>query len=234
MQEKIDFGTQNAKEQLSSQEAFGAATEGEQTCPPGEDAAEDTMPDAASQKTDRKTAVKRKMRATLRKVCVCGMMIALSVILCNLLGFSPPGLVRMELGFLPIAVVGIMFGWGWSAVCYGMADFIGGSIFFPGQFNIFITLNKILIGALMGLGFHGRKKIGVVRILITFALISVLLSFGMMALIFHFQFGNPWSVVLPTRAVNAGCTFVLRVVTMLLVDTRLTALLKREGDKINA
>ena len=65
------------------------------------------------------------MRTTLMRISVCAMMIALAIILCRQLGFPQTGAYRVEISFLPIAVVAMMMGPIWAGVSYGLADLIG-------------------------------------------------------------------------------------------------------------
>ena len=103
----------------------------------------------------------KKWRETLVKLTTTALMIAMSIILCRLLGFPQNGSYRIELGFLPIAVVAMLYGPVLSGIAYGIADLIGAAIFTG--INPFITLCKILFGVVMGLFFYRREKISLWR-----------------------------------------------------------------------
>ena len=90
-----------------------------------------------------------KTKNILLRLTTTAVMIAMSIVLCRLLGFPPTGTYRIELGFLPIAVIAMLYGPIWSGVAYGISDLIGAWIFTG--INPFITLCKIAFGVVMGL-----------------------------------------------------------------------------------
>ena len=63
-----------------------------------------------------------KSRNILVRLTTTAVMIAMSVVLCRLLGFPQTGVYRIEISFLPIAVVAMLYGPIWSGVAYGIAD----------------------------------------------------------------------------------------------------------------
>lgn len=86
-----------------------------------------------------------KSRNIIIRLTTTAVMIAMSVVLCRLLGFPQTGSYRIEISFLPIAVVAMLYGPIWSGVAYGVADLIGAAIFTG--INPLITLCKVLFGA---------------------------------------------------------------------------------------
>ncbi len=183
------------------------------------------------------TALTEKMapgrgRNLIIRVCVTGAMVALSIIFCRLLGFPQNGIWRVDFGFLPIAIIGMMWGPVWSGMAYGASDLIGAAV--TTGVNPLITLEKVLVGVVMGIFFRSarsRHRIGLVPTLACFAVVAVLLDFLMMAVIFRFGFGYTWSAALLFRGANATANFALRCIVMVLCDLRLTSALMREGDK---
>ena len=92
----------------------------------------------------------------VRRTCLCAVLIAVSVLLCRLVGFPPTGMWRVDLGFLPIVVIAMLYGPVYSGIAYGISDLVGAAIFTG--VNPFITLCKVLSGALMGLFLYLRKR----------------------------------------------------------------------------
>ena len=164
------------------------------------------------------------------RVTICGAMVALSIIFCRLLGFPQTGAWRVDFGFLPIAVVGLLFGPIWSGVSYGLADLVG-ALIFTGV-NPLITLQKVFVGVVMGLFFHHRTRIGTPRILISLALIAIFLDFAAMVPIFHYYFGKLWGDALLSRALSAGVNFPLRVIVLLVCDRHLVPLLTNKASRL--
>ena len=158
---------------------------------------------------------RRSGNQTLLKITTSAMMVALSIIFCRVLGFPTSGMWRVEFGFLPILIVAILYGPAWSAVSYGLADLIG-SLIYTGM-NPFILLCKIVFGFLMGVVFHGKERIGLVRNILFFILVGVFVDIVMMTPIFVFVFGYTWDSALIWRlaalSVNTPARIVLTVLT---------------------
>ena len=152
----------------------------------------------------------------LLKATTSAMMIALSIILCRYFGYPTTGMWRVEIGFLPIAIVAILYGPVWSAVSYGLADLIG-AVIWTGV-NPFILLCKIVFGLLMGIFFHGREKLGLARIILFFLLGGFMVDIVMMTPIFVYMFGYTWKAALIFRLAAFSVNTVARVMLMILSD----------------
>ena len=145
-----------------------------------------------------------------RKITTCAMMIALSIIFCRVLGFPTTGMWRVEIGFLPILIVAVLYGPAWSAVSYGLADLIG-SLIYTGM-NPFILLCKIVFGFLMGLAFHGKEKIGLPRNVLFFLFVGFIVDIAMMTPIFVYMFGYTWEAALTWRCAALSVNTPVRIV----------------------
>ena len=89
-----------------------------------------------------------KVRTAIRRIVMCAAMTAMSVVLCRFLGISPANSAfRIEIGFLPIAVIGMLFGPVWAGAAYGASDLIGAAV--TTGINPFITLCKVLFGVML-------------------------------------------------------------------------------------
>lgn len=106
-----------------------------------------------------------------------GLLIALEIILTRFLSIQTPFL-RIGFGFLPIALVGIMYGpWvaGGAAV---VADLLGMLIFPKGAFFPGFTASAFIGGAIYGLLLYKKPK-SMLRIGIAVLLITVLVDLGL-------------------------------------------------------
>ena len=159
---------------------------------------------------------KRSEAQALLKVTTCAMMIALSVVFCRVLGFPTSGMYRVEIGFLPIAIVAILYGPLWSALSYGLADLIGAMIFTG--VNPLILLCKIVFGFLMGIVFKKREKIGLVRNILFFVLVGFVVDILMMTPIFVYMFGYTWDAALIWRLAAFSVNTPVRIILMVLTD----------------
>ncbi len=152
----------------------------------------------------------------LLRLTTTAVMIAMSVVLCRLLGFPQTGTYRIELGFLPIAVVAMLYGPLWAGAAYGIADLIGAAIFTG--INPFITLCKIAFGVIMGLFFYRREKVGLLRCVLCFLIVGAAIDIVCMCPIFVFMFGYTWKVSLTTRTIAALINTPARIVVFWLVS----------------
>ena len=155
-------------------------------------------------------------KKALKRTCVCGAMIGLAIVFCRMLGFPPSGMWRIELSFLPIAFVGMLYGPLWAGASYTIADVVGAAIYTG--VNPFIALEKCLMGVVMGLFFHRQNKLGIWKILVSMSIIAVFLDFLMMSFIFHYAFGYAWEAALPLRLVNAAVNLVVRAAILILCE----------------
>ncbi len=155
------------------------------------------------------------IRKTLIKITVTAVMTALSIVLCRFLGFPPSGAYRIEIGFLPISIVAMLFGPVWSGISYAMSDFIG-ALIFTGV-NPFITLCKLLFGVLMGLFFH-RKNITVIQTVLFFLFCGIVIDVALMTPIFVFMFGYELKAALTFRLIGFAVNTPVRIVLFLITQ----------------
>lgn len=170
-----------------------------------------------------------KTKNILLRLTTTAVMIAMSIVLCRLLGFPPTGTYRIELGFLPIAVIAMLYGPIWSGVAYGISDLIGAWIFTG--INPFITLCKIAFGVVMGLFFYRREKIGLLRNILCFLIIGVVIDIGCMCPIFVYMFGYTWEVSLTTRSIASLINTATRILVFFLLSRSLGGFLQKYTKK---
>lgn len=150
-------------------------------------------------------------RKTLTRLTTSAMMVALSIVFTRLLGFPSSGQWRVEIGFFPIAIIAVFYGPIWSALSYGLADFIG-ALLFTG-INPFILICKIVFGLLMGLFFYRKTKIGLIRNIAFFVICGFLVDILMMTPIFVYMFGY----TLESALVFRGAAFLINTPVRILL-----------------
>lgn len=148
----------------------------------------------------------------LLRLCMTAVSVAMSVVVCRFLGFTPlDSPVRFDFGFLPIAVIGWLLGPVYSGAGYLAADIIGSFVqgYAP---NPWIATCKLLTGVVMGL-FFKRGRVSFFRTALCFLFINAVVDFLLMTPIFVFMYGWTWGATFATRAVNAALTLPFRIVT---------------------
>lgn len=157
---------------------------------------------------------KQKLSASafLFRITFTAAMVALSVILCRFVSI-PPATVdtayRVDLGFLPLALVAQFFGPIYSGAGYLVADVIGSFVsgYAP---NLWISLCKLLLGATMGFFFY-KKPTRILRTVLCFTVIGTVIDILCMSPIFVFMYGWTPAVAFGSRAVNSLITVPFRI-----------------------
>lgn len=152
----------------------------------------------------------------LEKLTLTAVMTALSIVLCRYLGYSPANtMFRVEIGFLPVALVGILAGPLYSTVCYGLADLIG-SLITTGM-NPWILLCKMAAGLVLGL-FLYRRRPPIPLILVTLFVLGAGVDVFLMSAVFKMMgYAPSYAAALYTRTINALVNYPIRVVSLFLV-----------------
>lgn len=157
-----------------------------------------------------------KVRTAIRRIVMCAAMTAMSIVLCRFLGFSPANSAfRIEIGFLPIAIVGMLYGPVWAGAAYGASDLIGAAV--TTGINPFITLCKILFGTLMGFAFKGRPR-GIIYCTAFFVIAGIVVDILCMSPIFVHYFGYTAEAAFYTRTVSTAVNLPVRIALFYLTE----------------
>ena len=168
----------------------------------------------------------------LEKITLTAAMTALSIVLCRFLGYSPANtMFRVEIGFLPIALVGLLAGPLYSFVGYGLSDLIG-SLVTTGM-NPLILACKATFGLLLGL-FLYRRRPSLPLILLTLFVVGAGVDVFLMSAVFKTMgYAPSYTAALYTRTINALVNYPIRVAVLYLVCRfglpPLLSALKRRG-----
>ena len=157
------------------------------------------------------------------------MLIALSVVL-RLLGFPQTGTVRFEFGFLPIAVIGQMFGAIMGGVSYIIADIIG--TFLTGTAPFWtITICKFLLGALFGIFFH-KRKMSFLNISLCVVTIGILIDLiAMPFALLPLYPGKGLFVIMYQRLLMSAINIPTRIISIVLVYKYLGTYIEKHLNK---
>ncbi len=161
--------------------------------------------------------MRNKKIKPLLKLSITAVMIAMSVVVCRFLGFSPENTpFRFEIGYLPIAILAYMYGPLYSGTAYLIADILGSfaSGYPP---NPWIAACKLIFGVLMGLFLYHRlaarsgRKISLPRIILCFSVIAVAVEIVAMSPIFIMLYGYTPGFAYGSRALNALINLPIRI-----------------------
>ncbi len=142
-----------------------------------------------------------------KDISVVAMLFALNIVLTRFLSFDFP-VIRISLGFLPLAVTGAMFGPVVSGISGGLADILGGIMkgyaIYPG-----FTLSALLSGAIYGIGFY-KKEISLARIIVVCTTVTLLCDLALGTFWMMDLYGKGFAAIFPSRLLQAGVYLVLR------------------------
>lgn len=147
-----------------------------------------------------------------KQLVLMALMIALDIVLTRFLSIQTP-IIRIGFGFLPVALVAMVYGPVSAAIVAVLADVIGVSFFsgltlFPG-----FTLSAALVGIIYGVFMY--KRVGsTFHICAAVFTISIFISLGLNTFWIHMMTGNPYFVILSTRLVGQAVMVPIQIITI--------------------
>ena len=170
----------------------------------------------------------------LKQLIIISMLIAIEMILTRFLCIQTASL-RISLGFIPMAVCGILYGPLWAGVAYAASDFLGASLLSPFPPFPGLTLSAFLTGSCWGFFLHKKDipmsnrnislKETIIPVLIIGLLINLCLDTYWLTLI---QKAGAIGM-LPTRILKVCITMPMQLILVPLVWNKL---IKRTSDLI--
>ena len=151
----------------------------------------------------------------LAMVITMALLIAIEVVLTRFLSFNTQFL-RIGFGFLPVAVMGMMYGPVWAGIGYAIGDVLGMLIFPSGPYFPGFTLSAFLTGLVYGLLLY-KKEVTWQRTLIASMIISVVINLGLDTLWLSILYGKGYIPILVGRLVKFPLAVAIQTVLIPLV-----------------
>jgi len=161
--------------------------------------------------------LKPKKIKTIDLVVIASLM-AIEIILTRFLAFETP-LMRISFGFLPMAIMGIMYGPLWTGAAYVATDLLGMFAMPRAMFHPGFTLTALLSGVIYGFVLH-NKVVTWPRVLVAASLVSVFCNLVLDTIWLHQITGSAIMVLLPMRILRTGIRIPLRTVLISLLWKR--------------
>ncbi len=155
-----------------------------------------------------------KKNNTLRLV-VMAFMIAISIVLTRFCSINTP-IVRIGFGFLPCAIMGIMYGPLWAGAGYAIADVLGMVIFPNGAYFPGFTLTAFLTGLVYGF-FYRNREVTLKSSILPNAIVSFGLNLILDTVWLMILMGQGFLALLPARVIKCAIMFVIQTVMIPLV-----------------
>ena len=114
-----------------------------------------------------------KQRFTVKEITVLGMLIALNIIMAEVCKIVIlPRVLELSLGFVPLAISGMLFGAAPTVTVAVVADVIGALLFNAGNFYFGYTLTAFFTGLFYGIFLH-KKELPLLRVIVCQLLVSL-------------------------------------------------------------
>jgi len=155
-------------------------------------------------------------KISTEKTVIMGFMIALAVVLSKLVSINM-SFLRIGFGFLPIAILAILYGPLWACIGYAIADVIGGFLFPTGAYFPGFTLSAFLTGVLFGLVLY-KKEVTFLRALIASALVCLVVNLLINTYWLTFIIGKGFTVLIASRAVKEIIAIPIMALLIVAVD----------------
>lgn len=140
---------------------------------------------------------RNSLSGATRRLTHMALLLAVEIVLSRFVSIPTP-ILKISVSFLPLSMVGILYGPFACCVVGGLADFIGAMLFPTGAYFPGFTLTAALTGLVYGLLLGGRPR-SWWRIGLAVAIITVLLQLGLNTYWITWFTGKGYLALLPPR-----------------------------------
>ena len=154
------------------------------------------------------------------RLVTVALLLALEVILGTFFTVNFAGIAKIGFGFLPIAMIAIMYGPIWAGTAYAIGDVLAWFIKPEGAYFPGLTLTCFLVGSTMGL-FLYKKEITFRRCALCFLVIVPFFDFLLNTFWLHILMHQGFLALLPTRIVKCVITYMVEVILVPIVWNKL-------------
>ena len=138
----------------------------------------------------------------VKKLIQISLLIAIEVILTRFCSINTP-IVRIGFGFLPIAIIAMMYGPLSAGISYAIGDILGMMLFPTGSFFPGFTLTAFLTGVVYGVFLYNKPKTWA-RIIGAVLTVCLVLNLGLDTCWLSILMGKGYLALLPTRIMKAA------------------------------
>ena len=153
--------------------------------------------------------------SNVKKLVEISLLIALEVILTRFCSIYT-GILRIGFGFLPVAIIAMMYGPISAGVAYAIGDILGMMIFPSGSYFPGFTLTAFLTGVIYGVVLYKHPKTWG-RIILATCLVCLGMNLCLDTAWFHILMGQGYLALLPQRIFKAVVMIPIQTVLIGLV-----------------
>ena len=155
-----------------------------------------------------------KKGISVQKLVIMGVLVAMEIVLSRFLSFNTWN-TKIGFGFIPIAAAAILLGSVEAAVCGGLADLLGATLFPIGAYFPGFTATAALTGLVFGLFFHKEQTpLRVVpAVLINQFILGLLVNTYWISVLY----GSPFKELLVTRVTQSVILSIIQIAGILVL-----------------
>ena len=154
-------------------------------------------------------------RSNTQRLVLLAFFIALEVILTRFCSINTD-FIRIGFGFLPVAMVGIMFGPLWAGAAYAIGDVLGMLIFPSGQFFPGFTVSAFLVGIIFGLFLH-KKQPSYKNIILPVLIVCMGVNLFLDTFWLSILYGQAYLVLFPVRIIKCAIMVPIQLILIKIV-----------------
>ncbi len=152
---------------------------------------------------------RKALPKSMERLTVCGMMIAVDVVLARLASLNTE-MSRFGLALFVVAIVARLYGPIAAMVVHGISDIIGAIVFPNGPYFPGFTVTAVLIGLIYGLLFYRSGSWW--RILVAVVSTQIICTLCLNTLWLSILMDKPFWVFLPGRLIQSAITTPLQLI----------------------
>jgi ECF transporter S component (folate family) len=160
----------------------------------------------------------KPVRLKTKDLVVMAFLMTTEIIFTRFLSIQTP-VVRIGFGFLPMAIMGKLYGPFWTGLSYVACDLLGMAIFPRGAFFPGFTFTAFLTGVIYGLFLH-NKTLSLGRTFLAALTVGIFCNLFLDTIWLYILTGNAIRVLLPMRLLRVGITIPLQTVLIYVVLNR--------------
>lgn len=171
-----------------------------------------------------------------KTLVTCALLVALQIVFVRFISLGT-GSIRISLGFVPVAVAGMIFGPLGGGIVASIADFLGMLLFSKGTVYFFpLTISEFLYGFGFGLFLHNRDLPPIklsICVIVQFILVNLILSSLWLYLYYIIVVGTPkgFEAIFTGRLAAAAANLPMQIIGINVINKYLKAPLKKLGQQ---
>ncbi len=150
--------------------------------------------------------------SNVKRLIITALFIALNIILVRFLKIEMP-MLRIDFGFLPLAIIAIMYGPIWGGIAAILADILGIAINMPPNPFFGFTLTYCLTGLIFGLILY-KKEISIPKVTIAVLLVCLICNLCLDTYWLHILYGKALVGMLPARILKVAIMIPIEIITI--------------------